>query len=210
MRPRNFDGTWYEPFDPDTGANFSKNVGFIEGNAWQYSFMVPHDMKGLIKLMGGEIEFSNQLQKIFDTNQFDMANEPDISYPFLFNYVQGEEWRSQKLVKELIAEHFQNSPKGLPGNDDTVTMSAWLVFSMMGIYPLAPGEPKYAITRPMFDKVTIQLDSKYYKKKALVIERIENDSEYIKQIKLNGKKHQSYFINHSELVNGQLLQIILK
>jgi len=210
LRPRNADGTWYEPFDPEAGANFTKNVGFIEGNAWQYAFMVPHDVKGLIKLMGGNKAFTLQLQKVFDTNKFDMANEPDIAYPYLFNYVKGEEWRSQEMVTKLVKEYFQNKPKGLPGNDDTGTMSAWLVYSMMGIYPLSPGEPKYAITIPMFDKITIQLDSKYYKKREIVIEKEENNGGAIDKIQLNGQAHKSYFISHEALVNGDNLQIILK
>jgi predicted alpha-1,2-mannosidase len=210
LRPRNADGKWYEPFDPEAGANFTKNIGFIEGNAWQYAFMVPHDIKGLMKLMGGKTAFINQLQKVFDTNKFDMANEPDIAYPYLFNYVKGEEWRSQRTVKKLVSEYFQNIPKGLPGNDDTGTMSAWLVYSMMGIYPLSPGEPKYAITSPMFDKITIQLDSKYYKNKEIVIERVGSKNGVIKQIKVEGKNHKSYFISHDKLVNGQSLKIIQK
>ena len=210
LRPRNADGTWYEPFDPEAGANFTKNVGFIEGNAWQYAFMVPHDVKGLIKLMGGNKAFTLQLQKVFDTNKFDMANEPDIAYPYLFNYVKGEEWRSQEMVTKLVKEYFQNNPKGLPGNDDTGTMSAWLVYSMMGIYPLSPGEPKYAITIPMFDKITIQLDSKYYKKREIVIEKEVNNNGEIDKIQLNGQAHKSYFISHEALVNGDNLQIILK
>ena len=210
LRPRNADGKWYEPFDPEAGANFTKNIGFIEGNAWQYVFMVPHDIKGLMKLMGGKKAFTNQLQKVFDTNKFDMANEPDIAYPYLFNYVKGEEWRSQKTVKKLVKKYFQNRPKGLPGNDDTGTMSAWLVYSMMGIYPLSPGEPKYAITSPMFDKITIQLDSKYYENKEIVIERVGSKNGVIKQIKVAGKNHKSYFISHDKLVNGQNLKIIQK
>ncbi|GAA3562081.1 GH92 family glycosyl hydrolase [Snuella lapsa] len=210
LRPRLPNGNWYEPFDPNAGANFTKNVGFIEGNAWQYAFMVPHDIEGLAKLMGGKKAFSKQLQKVFDTDQFDMANEPDIAYPYLFNYVKGEEWRTQKLVKELVHKHFQNKPGGVPGNDDTGTMSAWLVYSMMGIYPVAPGEPKYAITTPMFDKITIQLDSKYYKKKELVIKKARNNNGYIKQVKLNGKIHKGYFIDHETLVNGNTLEIVLK
>jgi len=210
LRPRLKSGNWYEPFNPNDGANFSENVGFIEGNAWQYAFMVPHDILGLKKLMGGNKGFTNQLQKIFDTNQFDMANEPDIAYPYLFNYVKGEEWRSQKLVEELVKKHFTNTPDGISGNDDTGTMSAWVVYSMMGIYPIAPGEPKYAITKPLFDKITIQLDSKYYKKSELVIEKVKNTSGYINQILLNGEKHHSFFINHNDLVNGNTLQVILK
>lgn len=210
LRPRLDNGDWYEPFDPNDGANFSENVGFIEGNAWQYTFMIPHDILGLKKLMGGNKSYTNQLQKVFDNNQFDMANEPDIAYPYLFNYVKGEEWRSQKLVEDLVREHFTNTPDGIPGNDDTGTMSAWLIYSMMGFYPIVPGEPLYTITKPLFDKITIQLDSKYYKNKELVIEKIENNNGEISKIELNGKAYKSYFISHNELVNGNILQVILK
>ena len=89
-------------------------------------------------------------------------------------------------------------------------MSAWLVYSMMGIYPISPGDPKYTITTPMFDKITIQLDSKYYKNKDLVIERVENNKGKISKILLDKKPHKSYFITHDNLVNGNNLQIILK
>ncbi|AXP81466.1 Glycosyl hydrolase family 92 [Mariniflexile rhizosphaerae] len=208
LRPRNPDGTWYEPFDPLSGANFEENVGFIEGNAWQYVFMVPHDMKGLIKLMGGNKGFSNQLQNVFDSKQFDMANEPDIAYPYLFNYLKGEEFKSQELVKKLVREYFQNKPKGLPGNDDTGTMSAWLVYAMMGIYPIVPGEPIYTITTPMFDKITIKLDPKYYKKESIVIERDINNDGKIKHIQLDGKTRNSFFISHDDFVNGTTLKVI--
>lgn len=208
LRPRLADGKWYEPFDPVSGANFQENVGFIEGNAWQYAFMVPHDIKGLIQLMGGNKGFSNQLQKVFDSKQFDMANEPDIAYPYLFNYIKGEEFKSQNLVKKLVRDYFRNKPKGLPGNDDTGTMSAWLVYSMMGIYPIVPGEPIYTITTPMFDKITIKLDSNYYKKETIVIEREVNNDGTIKQIQLDGKTLNSFFISHDEFVNGTTLKII--
>ncbi len=210
LRPRDEDGTFYEPFDPLAGANFTKNIGFIEGNAWQYAFMVSHDIKGLMKLMGGPKAFSSQLQKVFDTNQFDMANEPDIAYPYLFNYVKGEEWRAQKLVAELVKEYFQNKPAGLPGNDDTGTMSAWLIYSMMGIYPVSPGEPIYTITTPIFDKITISLDPQYYQGKTLVIEKEGNKAGVINQIQLNNQIHKGYFIDHADLVKGSVLKINLK
>ena len=209
LRPRNSNGSWHEPFNPEAGANFTKNIGFIEGNAWQYAFMVPHDINGLKKLMGGNKAFTNQLRMVFDTNQFDMANEPDIAYPYLFNYVKGEEWRSQKLVNKLVRKYFQNKPDGLPGNDDTGTMSAWLVYSMMGIYPISPGSPEYTITSPMFDKITIQLDSKYYKKKQLMIEREGKSKGKINKILLDKTKHKSYFITHDKLINSNKLRIIL-
>ena len=117
LRPKDKDDLWITPFNPETGANFQKNLGFIEGNSWQYTFMLAHDAKGLINLMGGEEVYSKQLQKVFNIGQFDMANEPDIGYPFLFNYVAGQEWRTQKTVSELISTYFKNTPDGLPGND---------------------------------------------------------------------------------------------
>lgn len=208
LRPRLANGKWYEPFDPNSGANFEENVGFIEGNAWQYAFMVLHDINGLKKLMGGDKAFATQLQKVFDSKQFDMANEPDIANPYLFNYIKGEEGKAQENVKRLVQKYFQNSPKGLPGNDDTGTMSAWLVYSMMGIYPIVPGEPVYTITTPMFDKITIKLDANYYKKENIVIEREVNNDGKIKQIQLDGKTINSYFISHDDFVNGTSLKVI--
>lgn len=210
LRPKNADGSWHEPFHPDTGANFVKNIAFIEGNSWQYTFMVAHDIKELINLMGGKKAFVDQLEKVFDNRQFDMANEPDIGYPYLFNFVKGEEWRTQKRVWELINTYYKNEPKGLPGNDDTGTMSTWLVFSMMGIYPISPAEPFYTITEPVFDKITIQLDSRYYKNNQFVIQKVKNNGGKIKKIILNNKKEKGFFISHKELVNGNELKIILE
>ncbi|WP_051238676.1 GH92 family glycosyl hydrolase [Gaetbulibacter saemankumensis] len=208
LRPINHDGSWYEPFDSDAGANFTENVGFIEGNAWQYTFMQSYDINGLKKLIGGDKSFTKQLQKVFDTDRFDMANEPDIAYPYLFNYVSGEEYRAQKLVQELARKYFKNSPDGLPGNDDTGTMSAWVVFSMMGIYPVVPGEPLYTIVTPVFDKITIQLDSKYYSNKELRIERVKNSGGSIKYIELDGARHKKYFVSHEDLLTSGHLKII--
>ena len=208
LRPKDKDDLWITPFNPETGANFQKNLGFIEGNSWQYTFMLAHDAKGLINLMGGEEVYSKQLQKVFNTGQFDMANEPDIGYPYLFNFVKGEEWRTQEKVSKLINQYFKNTPEGLPGNDDTGTMSAWLIYSMMGIYPISPAKPSYTITRPVFDKITIQLDSKYYKNKQLIIEKKGQDK--IDKIQINGKTIKSYFISHASLVNGYNLKINLQ
>lgn len=211
LRPRNDDGSWSTPYNPEVGANFVKNLGFIEGNAWQYSFMVAHDTQGLMKLMGGEKPFVNRLQDVFDKGHFDMANEPDIAYPYLFNYVKGEEGRTQKMVSDLLDTYFKNSADGLPGNDDTGTMSAWAVFSMMGIYPISPANPIYALTTPKFNKITIHLDNRYYEKEKLVItSNISEKNRYIHRIALQGRPHKKYFISHEELVNGDSLDFTLK
>ena len=208
LRPKNPDDSWVTPFNPNTGANFQKNLGFIEGNSWQYTFMVTHDTRGLMKLIGGKEEYSNQLQKVFNSNQFDMANEPDIGYPYLFNYVSGQEWRTQNKVSKLIKQHFNNSPGGLPGNDDTGTMSAWLIYSMMGLYPVSPADPIYAITTPVFDKVIIELDNRYYEKSKLVIHKEGNG--LINQIKVGDKSSNHFFVDHTELVKSNNFKIILK
>lgn len=211
LRPRNDDGSWLTPYNPESGANFEKNLGFIEGNAWQYSFMVVHDTKGLIRLMGGGKAFIDRLQDVFDKGQYDMANEPDIAYPYLFNYVKGQEGRTQEKVSELLDTYYKNAPDGLPGNDDTGTMSAWAVFSMMGIYPVSPANPTYAITTPRFSKITIHLDTDYYQQEKLTIRsNISEGKKRIQNISVQGKSHNSYFIPHEKLVNAKLLEFKLK
>ncbi|MEM9649615.1 MAG: glycoside hydrolase family 92 protein, partial [Bacteroidota bacterium] len=213
LRPRNDDGSWLSPYNPETGANFVKNVGFIEGNAWQYTFMVSHDVKGLIKLMGGPKSFSGKLQEVFDKNQFDMANEPDIAYPYLFNYVKGEEWRTQKTVSELLQTYFKNKPDGLPGNDDTGTMSAWAVFSMIGMYPVSPANPIYTLTTPVFDKVTLRLNPKYYKNLTFTITKEHSTNEAankLQDVYLDGRRLRGRFVSHKDLVNSKNLTFIVK
>ncbi|MEX0359527.1 MAG: glycoside hydrolase domain-containing protein, partial [Allomuricauda sp.] len=176
-------------------------------NAWQYTFMVSHDAKGLMKLMGGGKAYSRQLQNVFDKNQFDMANEPDIAYPYLFNYVKGEEWRTQQTVSDLLQKYFKNSSDGLPGNDDTGTMSAWAVFSMMGIYPVNPAQPIYALTRPKFDKITIHLDAKYYPNQKVIISTKSGAAKKsMGTIVIDGKKHNSYFLSHQKLTHSKSIE----
>lgn len=212
FRPILPDGTFYAPFDPLQGLNFEPSPGFHEGNAWNYTFYVPHDIYGLAKLMGGKKQFVDKLQQVFDKKYFDMANEPDIAYPYLFSYFKGEEWRTQQIIHRLLKEYFRNSPNGLPGNDDTGTMSAWAVFSMMGFYPACPGDVNYTLTTPSFDKVTIKLNTKYYPKDSLVIATDKKPAEniYIKDITSEGKRLNEYFISHQHLVNAGTLQFDLK
>ena len=207
IRPRLKDGRFYKDFDPKQGVNFEPSPGFHEGNAYQYTFCVPHDVYGLMKLMGGKKKFTQKLQMIFDEGHYDMANEPDIHYPWLFNYVKEEEWRTQKEVNRLISTYYKNAPNGLPGNDDCGTLSGWVVFGMMGLYPVCPGNTDYAISQPVFDQIEIKLDQNFYPGKKLVISK-SGEGEYIRKISLNGKKHNRYFIKHRELVSGGKLEII--
>lgn len=212
IRPKLPDGTFYAPFDPMEGANFAPSPGFHEGNAWNYTFYVPHDINGLTRLMGGKKNFVNKLQYVFDQGLYDPANEPDIAYPYLFSYFKGEEWRTQKLVKELLEKHFKPTPDGIPGNDDTGTMSAWAIFSMLGFYPDCPGLPEYTLTTPAFDKITIRLDPRYYKQKELIIttNKTTEESIYIQDIKLNDQSYKGYRLTHDQLINSGHIEFILK
>ncbi|MBQ7150012.1 MAG: GH92 family glycosyl hydrolase [Prevotella sp.] len=207
FRPITTDGKFLSPFNPDDGADFSNAPGFHEGSAWNYTFYVPHDVLGLAKLMGGKQKFVNKLQMVFDKNLYDPANEPDIAYPYLFSYFKGEEWRTQKEVTRLLNKYYTDKPSGIPGNDDTGTMSAWAVFSMMGIYPDCPGSPYYTVTSPVFDKVTLHLDSRYYPDGDITItaDRSAATGKYIKSISLGGKKLNSYRISHKELIKNRSL-----
>lgn len=213
FRPILPDGTFLTPFDPLQGANFEPNPGFHEGNAWNYTFAVPHDIPGLIKLMGGEKKFVNKLQSVFDNGYFDVTNEPDMNYPHYFSKIKGEEWRTQKLVREILDNHFKNEPGGLPGNEDTGTMSGWAVFNMMGFYPECPGKPDYTLTTPVFDKITINLDSKFYKSDPIVIKTIKPQdakANYIKEVIVDGQKLSGYRITHEQLVGAKEINYILK
>lgn len=211
LRPILPDGTFYSPFDPKQGANFEPCPGFHEGNAWNYTFYVPHDIKGLAKLMGGSKAFINKLQSVFDDGNYDPANEPDIAYPYLFSYFKGEAWRTQKEVHDALKSGYHNAPNGVPGNEDTGTMSAWAIFSMLGFYPACPGDVNYVLTSPTFDKVTIHLDKRFYPAGDLVIESKHETPEsiYIQEIKTKDKKLKGYTISHGDLVNAGTLQFTL-
>ncbi|WP_232764155.1 GH92 family glycosyl hydrolase [Salegentibacter salinarum] len=206
LQPKHIDGDWLEGFDPLAGANFTKNPGFIEGNAWQYLFMLSHDAEGLIQLMGGKVAYEKKLDAVFNEGQFDMANEPDFAYPYLYNFIPGSEHKAQKKVQELLKEYYKNSPDGLPGNDDTGTMSAWAVYSMMGFYPQVPAETTYSLTAPIFDKIKINLNTDFYPKENLVIIKEEvSGKNKAGEIFIDNSPLNTFFIKHETLINSNEL-----
>ena len=202
MRPIGQDGKFVGEFDPTAGANFSNTIGFHEGSSWNYTFFVPHDVEGLIEVMG-KSRFISTLKNVFEKGYYDPTNEPDIAYPYLFSRVKGYEHLTQTYVKRLLDENYTTTPDGLPGNDDTGTMSTWAVFSMMGIYPDCPGEPYYTITTPRFERVEIDTDH------GTIVIATEGEGDYIKGISLGGKS-VGYRISHEELTKDKELKIILK
>lgn len=212
LRPITMDGKFLSPFNPEDGYDFTNAPGFHEGSAWNYTFYAPHDVLGMAKLMGGQRKFCDKLQMVFDKGLYDPANEPDIAYAYLFSYFKGDEWRTQKTVNDLLTKYYTARPDGIPGNDDTGTMSAWAIFSMMGLYPDNPGDPSYTLTTPVFDKVTLHLDPKFYPQGDITIEtdRTSPSQLYIKSMTLGGKKLNGYRITHKQLIDGKTLRMSLK
>jgi predicted alpha-1,2-mannosidase len=200
LRPRNEDGNWYQPFDPDE----FKGTGFIEGTAWNYLFSISYDPMGLSKLMGGNSIYVKRLQQAFDGNKVVLYNEPDIAYPYLFTYFKGEDWRTQKAVREGMNGNYNTSPGGLPGNDDCGALSAWYVFSAMGFYPANPLSGNFRFGSPVFSKVILHLNPKYYKGKTFTIkaDNAPNDNLFIKSVKLNNAPYHKSYITHNDIENG--------
>ncbi len=207
LRPITKEGEFLSPFDPRQGENFEPVAGFHEGSAWNYTFFVPHDVEGLARAMGGRRKFVDKLQRVFDEGLYDPANEPDIAYAYLFSRFRGEEWRTQREVRRLLDKYFTTQADGIPGNDDTGTMSAWALFSMMGLYPDCPGEPYYTLTAPLFDRVRIDTPGG-----ELVIEarRPAGGGDYIRRMTLGGKPLTKYRISHDELLRGGRLTFELQ
>ena len=209
LRPILPDGKFITPFHPTLGRDFEPNPGFHEGNSWNYSFYIPYDIYGLAKLMGGERKFVDKLQSVFDKDNYDPANEPDIAYPYLFTYFPKEAWRTQRLTRELLPKLYHNTTGGIPGNDDTGAMSAWAIYTMLGFYPDCPGSTSYALTTPTFDRVTIHLDKKYYSQPTLVIEKKaapQGGSEkgaYFRSFELGNKLYKNvYRLDHKAMTEG--------
>ncbi len=210
LRPITPDGKFLSPFDPVLGRNFEPSSGFHEGNSWNYSFFVPHDIKGLSTLMGGNKKFCQKLWSVFEKKNYDPANEPDIAYPYLFTYFPKEAWRTQELTHKLLKNVYHNAPNGIPGNDDTGTMSAWAIYTMLGFYPDCPGKMNFALTTPTFKRVTIHLNPRYYNEKTLVIEREgAEQNKYFNSIRVRNKLYKGrYRLTNSELVEARKISFL--
>jgi len=206
-------GRWFEPFDP-----YAVSGNYTEANAWQYSFFVPHDIKGLINLTGGNEKFIAKLDELFTTSseltgrhqsditgligQYAHGNEPSHHMAYLYNYA-GAPAKTQERIHEILNTMYSEKPDGLSGNEDCGQMSAWYVFSSMGFYPVCPGEDKYIIGTPLFEKVSIRKPGGgIFEIKA---NNLSEQNKYVQSCTLNGKDHPYSFIRHSDLRNGSEL-----
>ena len=208
MQGRWRDGSWVEPFDPANWNDGSND--FCEATSWIYSWFVPHDVPGLIALMGGAQAFLARLDQFFAEGQFDVSNEPSFHIPFLYNYA-GKPEKAQALIREILARDFNDGPNGLPGNDDAGATSAWYVFAALGLYPVAPGDGIYQIVSPVFERVTLELDPAVYDGERFVIEAAGASAEnkYIISATLNGSALDRTWITHDEVVAGGTLVLEL-
>jgi predicted alpha-1,2-mannosidase len=212
FRPKERDGSWWGPFDPlalccDKNWAGSGGPGFVEGNAWQYLFDVPYDMDNLKLLMGGDDAFVERLQEFFDKGYYDATNEPDLSWPYLFDYVPRQAWRTQRQVREIMAKAYGTGPDGIPGNDDTGTLSSWYLFSALGFYPVCPGSDLYQIGSPLFKEVTIKTNKEIYPGGQLILKTV-NDSDrnvYVQSLLIDGLDYKKAFLDHDTLVYGKTL-----
>ena len=180
----------------------------MEGTAWTYAFFVPHDMEGLIGLHG-ESSFVEQLQWMFESGRFVMWNEPDMAYPYLFTFIDGEASRTQIQVRSAMDRYFGTGADGLPGNDDAGALSAWFVFSALGFYPVTPGRAEYRVGSPLFERVAIHLDDPRYSGETFVIEAEGNapDHVLIEQMTLNGKQLLRPALSHQDITAGGVLRL---
>ncbi len=203
-------GKWYEPFDP-----YSVSGNYTEANAWQYSFFVPQDVSGLMKLMGGKEKFVSKLDELFTTDpkltgrfqsditgligQYAHGNEPSHHMAYLYNYA-GEPWKAQERVYEILTTMYSNEKNGLAGNEDCGQMSAWYVLSSIGFYSVCPGDEKYIIGTPIFDHVTINTGNP--NNFEIEAKNLSSENHYIKSAKLNGKDYPFSYVTQTQIDKG--------
>ena len=213
IRARKGDGSFREPFDP-TAINYGSD--YTEGNAWQYSWFMPQDQGGLIRALGGDRATVAKLDAMFDFDnskldyshaediagligQYIHGNEPSHHTAYLYNYA-GQPWRTQERLKQIVESQYKPTPDGLSGNDDLGQMSAWLVFTALGFYPVTPGSNQYVIGRPFVERAVLRLaDGKRF---TIVSEGLSDANPYVGQVLLNGKPLAKGYVTHEQIVAG--------
>jgi predicted alpha-1,2-mannosidase len=218
MRGRNKNGEFQSPFSPTKWGD-----AFTEGNSWHYTWSVFHDVQGLIDLMGGNQEFINMMDSVFEMppifddsyyggtiheiremqimnmGQYAHGNQPIQHMIYLYNYA-AEPWKAQYWVREVMDKLYDAIPDGYCGDEDNGQTSAWYVFSALGFYPVCPGSDEYVIGSPLFEKMTINLENG--NKVEINADGNNHNTRYIDAIKFNGKNHSKNYFNYSELIKG--------
>ena len=213
FRPREEDGSW-TPWKED--AKILEWYGCIEATPYQQGWFVPHDVDGLVELLGGRENALKELEEFFDKAPADFswnawynhANEPVHLVPFLFNRL-GAPWLTQKWTRIICRDAYKNKVDGIVGNEDVGQMSAWYILAASGIHQACPGDNTFEITSPVFDEITINLDRKYASAGSFKIIAHDNSPEnvYIRKALLNGKELENLSIEYSDIVSGSVLEL---
>lgn len=219
MSPKNKDGKWVEGFQPKLSGGLGGRDYFTECNSWIFTFFIPHDIPGLQELMGGEDIFEEKLDRLFTEGhdvprfrflgqfpdstgligQYCHGNEPAFHIPFLYNYTKSP-WKTQKMVRRILDVWYSNSPMGLCGDDDEGALSSWYVWAAIGLYPICVGEPRYALSTPLFEEIEIFLEDGG--KFTIKTDKKANINKYIQKIFLNGEPYESLFLSDAVIRAG--------
>ena len=221
MEPRLANGEFRLPFKP---AQAGAGSGFTEGNAWQYSWYQPQDVAGLVNLLGGKQQLIAKLDAMFDAKidphdyasvedisgmigQYIHGNEPSHHLAYLYDYA-GLPLETQSRLRQIVESQYRPAPDGLVGNDDLGQMSAWLIFTSLGFYPVAPGTNEYVIGRPFVDQAVLNLpNGKQFK---IVAENLNASNAFIQSVTLNGVPLKRLYIRHEEIMAGGELHFVMK
>ena len=224
FHPKDKHGNFIQPFDYKFSGGMGARGYYDENNGWTYRWDVQHNIPDLIRLMGGNEAFTGNLDDLFteplgrskfafyaqlpdqtgNVGQFSMANEPSLHIPYLYTYA-GKPWKTQKRIHKLIHEWFRNDLMGVPGDEDGGGMSSFVVFSMMGFYPVTPGLPEYTIGSPFFETTTITLENgNTFTVKAT---NFSQDNKYIQSARLNGNPLEEPTLRHDKIMEGGTLEL---
>jgi predicted alpha-1,2-mannosidase len=225
MRGRTSGGAWVEPFDPLAWGGV-----YTEGNAWQWLWSVQHDVPGLIGLLGGREAFLKKLDTLFimtseykvggygkvihemteakmaGTGQYAHINEPVHHVIYLYDYA-GQPWKTQRWAHEIMDRFYRPGPDGWLGDEDTGQMSAWFIFTALGLYPVNPGQPIYALGSPLFDRATVHLENG--RDFTVEAERTSPRDFYVQSVTWNGAPLERPWIGHGDLMKGGVLRFRL-
>jgi predicted alpha-1,2-mannosidase len=226
MWPKDSEGKWIEPMDPKFSGGMGGRDYYDENNGYTYTWDVMHDFNGLISLMGGAAKATENLDQLFReplgrskyefqakfpdstsmVGQFSMGNEPSLAIPYVYNRL-GEPWKTQKRVRMLLESFFPDTLQGIPGDEDGGGMSAFVVFSMMGFYPVTPGIPTYDIGSPVFEKTTIHLRNG--KDLVIIAHNTSHENKYVENVRLNGKPLDQVWFRHADIADGGRLELTM-
>ncbi len=220
MRGKMADGSWRTPFNPI--ASQHREDDYCEGNAWQYTWLVPQDVNGLVDLFGSEEAFITKLDSLFSMEsiklegasaditgligQYAHGNEPSHHITYMYAYV-GQQWKTAEKVRQIYHEMYSDQPDGLSGNEDCGQMSAWYIMSTMGFYPVNPANGNYVFGSPLFDQVEISLPGG--KNFTVVAENNSSENIYIQAVELNGEAYNKSYISHATILNGGTLRFVM-